>query len=108
LRRKLKSNSDDRIESNAHDRSREARHRQTADAFAFARPCLKLDTQGYGAIVARSGNDLIRKFIGIQTEVSFKRIYADSLPFRDTASFYTGLGFMLVASCRTTKSIFRA
>jgi FkbM family methyltransferase len=70
---------------------------EAKNAFRFARPFLKMDTQGYDAVIARSAGDVIRQFAGIQTELSFVRLYSDSLPFQQACDLYTELGFTLCA-----------
>lgn len=62
-----------------------------------ARPFLKMDTQGYDAVIARSAGELISQFVGIQTELSFVRLYSDSIPFQETFELYARLGFTLCA-----------
>jgi FkbM family methyltransferase len=63
----------------------------------FGRPFLKLDTQGYDAIITKSAEEILSNFVGVQTEVSFLRLYKDSLSFEETISLYRGLGFSLCA-----------
>jgi len=67
------------------------------DSLQFKRPFLKMDTQGYDAVIARSAGEIIQKFVGIQTELSFVRLYSDSIPFQDSLELYARLGFTLCA-----------
>jgi FkbM family methyltransferase len=70
---------------------------ETQGRFQFQRPFLKLDTQGYDAIIVKSAGKTISQFVGIQTEISFARLYADSLSFSETVAFCRDLGFTLAA-----------
>ncbi len=63
----------------------------------FERPFLKMDTQGYDAIIARASREIIHKFVGVQSELSFKRLYAISMKFEDMVCLYKSLGFSLCA-----------
>jgi hypothetical protein len=56
-----------------------------------------MDTQGYDAVIAQSAGETIREFIGIQTELSFVRLYSDSIPFHASFDLYSRLGFKLCA-----------
>jgi hypothetical protein len=66
-------------------------------AIGFRRPFLKMDTQGHDLSVARSAGDEIRKFVGLQSELSIKRIYLDSPNIWDALTFYYDCGFELTA-----------
>ncbi|MBX6328367.1 MAG: FkbM family methyltransferase [Pseudolabrys sp.] len=70
---------------------------EAKSAFRFARPFLKMDTQGYDAVIARSAGEIIREFTAIQTELSFVRLYSDSIPFQQACDLYGELGFTLCA-----------
>jgi FkbM family methyltransferase len=61
----------------------------------FARPFLKLDTQGYDHVVVSSGKNVVSQFVGIQSEIAFKRLYTDSLNFHEAMVFMDSLGFSL-------------
>jgi FkbM family methyltransferase len=63
----------------------------------FKRPYLKLDTQGLDVDIVKSGRDIIHEFVGLQSELSMRRIYQDSVDFRQAISFYQDLGFELSA-----------
>jgi hypothetical protein len=56
-----------------------------------------MDTQGYDAVIVQSAGETIRQFVGIQTEVSFVRLYSDSMLFHDSLDLYVRLGFTLCA-----------
>lgn len=70
---------------------------EAKNAMRFKRPFLKMDTQGYDTVIADSGGDNLGRFIGIQSEVSFVRLYSDSIPFHESLDFYARRGFTLCA-----------
>lgn len=61
----------------------------------FKRPFLKMDTQGYDVKVFRSGKEIVHHFIGLQSELAIKRIYKDSVDFREAVTEYEAYGFSL-------------
>ncbi len=63
--------------------------------FQFRRPFLKMDTQGFDVDVVAGGKDVIRQFVGLQSELAIKRIYDTSVDFRDALTLYESLGFEL-------------
>ncbi len=63
----------------------------------FKLPYLKLDTQGFDVEIVKSGRDIIRDFVGLQSELSIRRIYEHSVDFREAISFYQELGFEMSA-----------
>jgi FkbM family methyltransferase len=63
----------------------------------FKTPFLKLDTQGFDVEIVRTGRDVIEHFVGLQSELSVKRIYQHSVDFREAISLYQQLGFELSA-----------
>jgi len=65
--------------------------------YGFNRPFLKVDTQGTDLEVVKGGSDIISNFVGLQSELAFKRIYAGSASYRDTIDYYESLGFELSA-----------
>jgi hypothetical protein len=70
---------------------------EAKNAMRFKRPFLKMDTQGYDSVIADSAGDILQEFIGIQTEVSFVRLYSDSITFHESVDFYARRGFTLSA-----------
>jgi hypothetical protein len=56
---------------------------------------LKLDTQGFDLEVAMGVGDVLRDFVGLQSEISFQPIYQDAPDYRSALDFYEGLGFVL-------------
>ena len=63
----------------------------------FKAPFLKLDTQGLDVEIVTSGRDIIHEFVGLQSELSIRRIYEHSVDFRQAITFYQELGFELSA-----------
>ena len=63
--------------------------------FAFSRPFLKLDTQGFDLQVAMGADHRLREFLGIQSEVSFSPLYAESPMFAEAVKYYEAQGFVL-------------
>lgn len=63
----------------------------------FQRPFLKMDTQGYDVSIVKHSKEIMPEFIGLQSELSIKKIYEDSVDFRDAISLYEKCGFELSA-----------
>lgn len=63
----------------------------------FRRPYLKLDTQGYDVRIVEAGADVMREFIGLQSELAVKKIYDTSVDFREALVIYENHGFTLSA-----------
>jgi FkbM family methyltransferase len=65
--------------------------------FGFSRPFLKMDTQGYDVDIVKNAGSALNQFVGLQSELSVKMIYSDSVDFRDALSIYEKHGFELSA-----------
>jgi FkbM family methyltransferase len=63
----------------------------------FDRPFLKLDTQGYDTRIVAAARETMRRFVGLQSELSVRRIYDDSRDFREALELYESAGFVLTA-----------
>lgn len=63
----------------------------------FQRPFLKLDTQGWDTRIVEASAHAMPEFIGLQSELSIKKLYAHSTDFRDALSLYEKCGFVLSA-----------
>ena len=63
----------------------------------FERPFLKLDTQGYDCEIVRAGKSVMKKFVGLQSELAVKKIYQHSIDFRAALAIYEDCGFELSA-----------
>jgi len=72
-------------------------HARLHAKYGFERPYLKLDTQGYDVQVVRDQAETLQHFVGLQSELSMKRIYASSVDFRDAIALYQSLGYELSA-----------
>lgn len=51
-------------------------------AHAFARPFLKMDTQGHDLSVCEGAGEALREFAGVQTELGVRPIYEDGTSYR--------------------------
>lgn len=63
----------------------------------FQRPFLKMDTQGFDVEVLTHGAIAARQFVGLQSELAVKKLYKDSVDFRDAIQVYERHGFALSA-----------
>lgn len=62
------------------------------------RPYLKLDTQGMDTRILRATSEnTIRQFVAFQSELSVKRLYADSIRMDEALTEYRGYGFSVGA-----------
>lgn len=61
----------------------------------FQRPFLKMDTQGSDLAVARGAGDRLQRFVGLQSELSIKRIYEHQSDYRESIDFFESAGFVL-------------
>lgn len=71
--------------------------RRLRTELGFTRPFLKLDTQGFDVEIVKHGRDVMPEFVGFQSELAVKRIYEDSVDFRQAIGFYQDLGFEVSA-----------
>lgn len=72
----------------------------------FKRPFLKMDTQGFDYQIVQSGQSVIREFVGLQSELAIKKLYADSTDFRDSIALYERSGFSLAAFVPNNEGFF--
>jgi len=63
----------------------------------FKRPYLKLDTQGYDLEIVTHAESALKHFVGMQSELSIRRLYDTSVDYRDALTAYEQLGFVLSA-----------
>jgi FkbM family methyltransferase len=63
----------------------------------FRRPFLKMDTQGNDLTIAQSGNEHLKEFVGIQSELAIRNLYKGSAAYNKTLAFYADNGFELSA-----------
>jgi FkbM family methyltransferase len=72
-------------------------YRRLKEAHQFQRPFLKLDTQGFDVEIVSSAKNILREFIGFQSELAVKKLYANSVDFRSAIALYQECGFQLSA-----------
>jgi FkbM family methyltransferase len=63
----------------------------------FKRPFLKLDSQGKDLDIAVGAGASLNEFVGLQSELAIKRIYANAPSYNETLKFYQDNGFILSA-----------
>ncbi len=68
-----------------------------AAKLGFARPFLKMDTQGHDLEVARSAGSSLGEFVGIQSELAIKKLYDGAPNFIEALEFYATRGFEISA-----------
>jgi FkbM family methyltransferase len=68
-----------------------------SEQIQFRRPFLKMDTQGHDVAIVQSGEDVLRNFIGIQTELAVKKFYDGAPDFIHAIEYLRSLGFELSA-----------
>lgn len=66
-------------------------------SYHFKRPFLKMDTQGFDYKIVNCSKSVIREFVGLQSELAIKKLYEDSIDFRDSLALYESCGFSLTA-----------
>lgn len=65
--------------------------------FDIQRPFLKMDTQGHDVSIVKGCPTALKEFIGLQSELSVKKIYQNCVGFMEAISIYQDLGFSLSA-----------
>jgi FkbM family methyltransferase len=65
--------------------------------YIFSRPFLKLDTQGNELSVIAGAGSSLSEFIGLQVELSFKKMYEGSNNYVETIDFLKDNGFSISA-----------
>ncbi|MDP9089319.1 MAG: FkbM family methyltransferase [Pseudomonadota bacterium] len=63
--------------------------------FGFARPFLKMDTQGHDVAVVQGAGNQIRQFAGLQSELALTPLYQGAPTYLEALEFYRSLGFKL-------------
>jgi FkbM family methyltransferase len=63
----------------------------------FMRPFLKMDTQGNDCAVVAGAGNVIRTFVGLQSELAIRKLYAESMDFAEAIAVYRECGFELSA-----------
>lgn len=80
-----------------HNETLESAYKRLKHEYEFKRPFLKMDTQGLDVAILKSGEAIAPEFVGLQSELAIKRIYKESVAFRDAISIYNEFGFELSA-----------
>ncbi len=63
----------------------------------FKKPFLKMDTQGHDLQIAKGSENILKSFVGLQSELSIKRIYDDTPDFKKVIEYYNSQNFELSA-----------
>jgi FkbM family methyltransferase len=63
----------------------------------FKRPFLKMDTQGHDLEIAQGGGLVLKSFVGLQSELSIRKIYDDTNDYTKVIAYYQSQGFELSA-----------
>jgi FkbM family methyltransferase len=63
--------------------------------FSFNRPFLKMDTQGFDLEIVKGSSDAIKRFVGLQSELSVRALYYDAPTYIESLAEYQKIGFML-------------
>ena len=74
--------------------------------FDFRRPFLKMDTQGHDQAVCEGAAAVRERFLGIQSELAFRTLYAGSPGWREAMDYFEGLGFRPSAIVANNKGHF--
>lgn len=72
-------------------------YRRLQRAHGFKRPFLKMDTQGFDVRIVQAAREVLSEFIGLQSELAIKKLYVDSVDFREALTIYENNGFQLSA-----------
>lgn len=67
---------------------------EMAAAHGFARPFLKMDTQGHDLAVCEGAADLLSRMVGVQTELAVRPIYEGGTTYRDMIDWLAARGFV--------------
>lgn len=70
---------------------------QMKEKLRFSRPFLKMDTQGYDFEVFSGGLDIMKEFVGLQSELSIVPFYDGAPSWLVSLSAYERAGFALTA-----------
>ncbi len=62
--------------------------------FGFKRPFLKMDTQGNDLAVVEGAGSNLGQFVGLQTELSFQRLYQGAPDFTEVLAVLRDKGFL--------------
>ncbi len=65
--------------------------------FSFTHSFLKMDTQGNDIMIAKGSEDYLKNFVGLQSELSIKKIYKNTSNYSETIEYYISQNFELSA-----------
>jgi len=65
--------------------------------YGYSNPFLKMDTQGHDVAIVCAAGPCLSKFVGLQSELAVKKLYQESVDFRDAIGIYESRGFELTA-----------
>ena len=65
--------------------------------YKFSNPFLKMDTQGCDVQIVSNSISALKQFVGLQSELAIKKLYENSVDFRDALTIYEDCGFSLSA-----------
>ena len=74
--------------------------------YGFARPFLKMDTQGHDKSVCDGAEGVLTHMLGVQTEMAVRPIYAGATDFRGMITYLEERGFLLNAVVANNKGHF--
>jgi FkbM family methyltransferase len=63
----------------------------------FKKPFLKMDTQGYDVEIISHAGPALTEFIGLQSELAVKKLYENSVDYRNAIEVYESFGFEMSA-----------
>lgn len=63
--------------------------------YGFARPFLKMDTQGHDLAVAEGAGECLAEFVGLQTELALTALYEGAQTHTEALEYYAAKGFGL-------------
>lgn len=72
----------------------------------FARPFLKMDTQGHDMAVCEGAGDVLGRMLGVQTELGVRPIYEDGTNYRAMIDWLAARGFLPSAFFANNKGHF--
>ncbi|MBH1991979.1 MAG: FkbM family methyltransferase [Sphingomonadaceae bacterium] len=72
----------------------------------FARPFLKMDTQGHDMAVCEGAGDVLGRMLGVQTELGVRPIYEDGTNYRAMIDWLAARGFVPSAFFANNKGHF--
>ena len=76
------------------------------EKIGFSRPYLKMDTQGNDLAIAKGGQEVLHKFIAIQTETSIVKLYDEIPSLSESIDFFHNEGFQLSAFVPNNEGMF--